>query len=94
MCSFWTPHLGLCVQHLEAMRTVLADALSEVGQHQAQAAAALQELHASRAQVAVLTRELRASQDLVRMRPCAGPVAASALPADLHGMLLCCPLNI
>lgn len=62
------PHTcAACVQHLEAMRTVLADALSEVAEHQAQAAAALQELQTSRAQVAVLARELRASQDLVRL---------------------------
>ena len=54
------------VQHLEAMRTVLTDALAEVAEHQAQANAALQELQQSRAQVAVLARELRASQDLVR----------------------------
>ena len=52
-------------QHLEAMRAVLAHALAEAAEHQAQAASAAQELAASQARAAVLARELRASQDLV-----------------------------
>ena len=52
--------LSNAAQHLEAMRAVLAHALAEAAEHQAQAAAAAQELAASRAQAVVLARELRA----------------------------------